>query len=139
MPTSTVRMVQWWTNSAFDCAVFSYTTGDRWKVTARVNGSGVSLAVYINSAGTVIGTEGDGTTESVDYTDYANTSIWHRKIIHHIQPFIDCQKICCYSRAVKRSARDDGKVSRALFWEIAMSLITNGNLLPRQKWDARLF
>ncbi|HIE9460931.1 TPA: SGNH/GDSL hydrolase family protein [Klebsiella quasipneumoniae subsp. similipneumoniae] len=60
-------------NSAFDCAVFSYTTGDRWKVTARVNGSGVSLAVYINSAGTVIGTEGDGTTESVDYTDYELT------------------------------------------------------------------
>ncbi|KYZ73087.1 SGNH/GDSL hydrolase family protein [Klebsiella quasipneumoniae] len=60
-------------NSAFDCAVFSYTTGDRWKVTARVNGSGVSLAVYINSADTVIGTEGDGTTESVDYTDYELT------------------------------------------------------------------
>ncbi|WP_407575065.1 SGNH/GDSL hydrolase family protein [Raoultella terrigena] len=60
-------------NSAFDCAVFSYTTGDRWKVTARVNGSGVSLAVYINSAGTVIGTEGDGTAESVDYTDYELT------------------------------------------------------------------
>ncbi|HCB9287626.1 TPA: SGNH/GDSL hydrolase family protein [Klebsiella variicola] len=60
-------------NSAFDCAVFSYTTGDRWKVTARVNGSGVSLAVYINSAGTVIGTEGDGTTESLDYTDYELT------------------------------------------------------------------
>ncbi|MFQ6505787.1 SGNH/GDSL hydrolase family protein, partial [Klebsiella pneumoniae] len=60
-------------NSAFDCSVFSYTTGDRWKVTARVNGSGVSLAVYMNSAGTVIGTEGNGTTESVDYTDYELT------------------------------------------------------------------
>ena len=60
-------------NSAFDCAVFSYTTGDRWKVTARVNGSGVSLAVYMNSVGTVIGTEGNGTTESVDYTDYELT------------------------------------------------------------------
>lgn len=60
-------------NSAFDCAVFSYTTGDRWKVTARVNGSGVSLAVYMNSAGAVIGTEGNGTTESVDYTDYELT------------------------------------------------------------------
>ena len=60
-------------NSAFDCAVFGYTTGDRWKVTARVNGSGVSLAVYMNSAGTVIGTEGNGTTESVDYTDYELT------------------------------------------------------------------
>ncbi|ENZ7233475.1 MULTISPECIES: SGNH/GDSL hydrolase family protein [Klebsiella] len=57
-------------NSAFDCAVFSYTTGDRWKVTARVNGSGVSLAVYTNSAGTVIGTEVAGTTESVDFIDY---------------------------------------------------------------------
>ncbi|HFQ7596845.1 TPA: SGNH/GDSL hydrolase family protein, partial [Klebsiella pneumoniae] len=57
-------------NSAFDCAVFSYTTGDRWKVTARVNGSGVSLAVYTNNAGTVIGTEVAGTTESVDFIDY---------------------------------------------------------------------
>lgn len=57
-------------NSAFDCALFDYTTGDRWKVTARVNGSGVSLAVYINSVGVVIGTEVDGTAESVDCTDY---------------------------------------------------------------------
>ncbi|HCY3428358.1 TPA: SGNH/GDSL hydrolase family protein [Klebsiella variicola] len=60
-------------NAAFDCAIFNYTAGDRWKVTARVNGSGVSLAVYMNSAGTVIGTEGNGTTESVDYTDYELT------------------------------------------------------------------
>ncbi|WP_308887846.1 SGNH/GDSL hydrolase family protein [Klebsiella quasipneumoniae] len=60
-------------NAAFDCAVFDYTPGDRWKVTARVNGSGVSLAVYMNSAGTVIGTEVAGTTESVDYTDYELT------------------------------------------------------------------
>ncbi|QHW71390.1 SGNH/GDSL hydrolase family protein [Raoultella ornithinolytica] len=57
-------------NSAFDCAVFSYTTGDRWKITARVNGTSVSLAVYMNSVGTVIGTEGDGTSASVDYIDY---------------------------------------------------------------------
>ncbi|HGW4060924.1 TPA: SGNH/GDSL hydrolase family protein [Klebsiella pneumoniae] len=60
-------------NAAFDCAIFNYTAGDRWKVTARVNGSGVSLAVYMNSAGTVIGTEGNGTTESVDFTDYELT------------------------------------------------------------------
>ncbi|MGU3597130.1 GDSL-type esterase/lipase family protein [Klebsiella variicola] len=60
-------------NAAFDCAIFNYTAGDRWKVTARVNGSGVSLAVYMNSAGTVIGTEGNGTTESMDYTDYELT------------------------------------------------------------------
>ncbi|EPY5319789.1 SGNH/GDSL hydrolase family protein [Klebsiella variicola] len=60
-------------NAAFDCAIFNYTAGDRWKVTARVNGSGVSLAVYMNSVGTVIGTEGNGTTESVDYTDYELT------------------------------------------------------------------
>ena len=60
-------------NAAFDCSIFDYVTDDRWKVTARVNGSGVSLAVYINSAGTVIGTEGNGTTESVDYTDYELT------------------------------------------------------------------
>ncbi|EPY4977211.1 SGNH/GDSL hydrolase family protein [Klebsiella quasipneumoniae] len=60
-------------NAAFDCAIFNYTAGDRWKVTARVNGSGVSLAVYMNSAGMVIGTEGNGTTESVDYTDYELT------------------------------------------------------------------
>ncbi|MGU3620125.1 SGNH/GDSL hydrolase family protein [Raoultella ornithinolytica] len=60
-------------NAAFDCAVFDYISGDRWKVTARVNGSGVSLAVYTNSAGTVIGTEVAGTTESVDYTDYELT------------------------------------------------------------------
>ncbi|MCM0644586.1 SGNH/GDSL hydrolase family protein [Klebsiella pneumoniae] len=60
-------------NAAFDCAIFNYTAGDRWKVTARVNGSGVSLAVYMNSAGTVIGTEGNGTTESADYTDYELT------------------------------------------------------------------
>lgn len=57
-------------NSAFDCSLFDYTTGDRWKVTARVNGSGVSLAVYINSVGVVIGTEVDGTADAVDYTDY---------------------------------------------------------------------
>ncbi|EJR0197025.1 SGNH/GDSL hydrolase family protein [Klebsiella pneumoniae] len=60
-------------NAAFDCAIFNYTAGDRWKVTARVNGSGVSLAVYMNSTGMVIGTEGNGTTESVDYTDYELT------------------------------------------------------------------
>lgn len=58
------------TNSAFDCSIFDYTTGERWKVTARVNGTSVSLAVYMNSAGTVIGTEGDGTSASVDYIDY---------------------------------------------------------------------
>lgn len=58
------------TNSAFDCSIFDYTTGDRWKVTARVNGTSVSLAVYFNSVGTVIGTEGDGTSASVDYIDY---------------------------------------------------------------------
>ncbi|HHQ5675311.1 TPA: GDSL-type esterase/lipase family protein [Klebsiella variicola subsp. variicola] len=58
------------TNSAFDCSIFDYTTGDRWKVTARVNGTSVSLAVYMNSVGTVIGTEGDGTSASVDYIDY---------------------------------------------------------------------
>lgn len=60
-------------NSAFDCSIFDYVTGDRWKVTARVNGSGVSLAVYFNSAGGVIGTEGDGTSDTVDYTDYELT------------------------------------------------------------------
>jgi len=61
------------TNSAFDCSIFDYTTGDRWKVTARVNGTSVSLAVYFNSVGTVIGTEGDGTSASVDYIDYELT------------------------------------------------------------------
>ncbi|HIE9259268.1 TPA: SGNH/GDSL hydrolase family protein [Klebsiella variicola subsp. variicola] len=61
------------TNSAFDCSIFDYTTGDRWKVTARVNGTSVSLAVYFNSVGTVIGTEGDGTSSSVDYIDYELT------------------------------------------------------------------
>ncbi|WP_448158730.1 GDSL-type esterase/lipase family protein [Escherichia coli] len=60
-------------NSAFDCSIFDYVTGDRWKVTARVNGSSVSLAVYFNSAGDVIGTEGDGTSDIVDYTDYELT------------------------------------------------------------------
>ncbi|MDR4742704.1 GDSL-type esterase/lipase family protein [Klebsiella pneumoniae] len=60
-------------NSAFDCSIFDYVTGDRWKVTARVNGSGVSLAVYFNSAGGVIGTEGDGTSDTVDYNDYELT------------------------------------------------------------------
>ena len=60
-------------SSAFECAIFDYDDGDRWKVTARVNGASVSLAVYYGANGTVIGTEGDGTTESVDYTDYELT------------------------------------------------------------------
>ncbi len=87
-------------NSAFDCAVFSYTTGDRWKVTARVNGSGVSLAVYTNNAGTVIGTEVAGTTESVDFIDYelsppAGTA---KSALQHESPSPLLPKICCRSR-----------------------------------------
>ncbi len=62
-------------SSAFECAIFDYDDGDRWKVTARVNGASVSLAVYYGANGTVIGTEGDGTTESVDYTDYELTPL----------------------------------------------------------------
>ncbi len=34
---------------------------------------GFTGGVYEQSAGTVIGTEGNGTTESVDYTDYELT------------------------------------------------------------------
>ena len=60
-------------NAAFECAFVDHTAGDRWKVTARVNGTSVSLAVYYNAAGAVIGTEYDGTSEVVDLTDYEIT------------------------------------------------------------------
>lgn len=59
--------------AGFECTIFDHADGDRWQVTARVNGTGVCLAVYYNSSDSVIGTEYDGTAEAVDLTDYELT------------------------------------------------------------------
>ncbi|UNA31576.1 hypothetical protein LOF14_27630 [Klebsiella variicola subsp. variicola] len=95
-------------NAAFDCAIFNYTAGDRWKVTARVNGSGVSLAVYMNSAGMVIGTEGERHYRIGGlHRLRADTTFRHRKDWDH-HPYSSahyCQKNMLLFPVVARSVR----------------------------------
>ncbi|MCP6116925.1 SGNH/GDSL hydrolase family protein, partial [Klebsiella pneumoniae] len=53
-----------------NCAIIPHSDGDGWLVTALVTGSATALAVYMNSAGMVLGVEGRGTATPQQYTNY---------------------------------------------------------------------